>query len=193
MNEYNHPEIGGKDWHDKYQHSAVWIADKSFQNLYAEIAAWRANLVAWLLGQMDAIQDVGGTLLDNSVVLLTGMFAGLGGHLMLDMPVMVAGSAGGKLRTGAFVDYRNRDGAGTPIKGFHIDGEATEAVLGRPYNDLFTTIFQALGVPKEDFTQPGNTQGGFGDYSKRYSGSAYGQYVDGVDRAKSTLPWLWKS
>lgn len=63
------------------------------------------------------------------------------------------------------------------------------AAKGRPYNDLFTSLFQGLGIPKNDFTQPGNSQGGFGDY--RGAKEPNGQALAG-DFSKRKLPMFNK-
>ena len=56
--------------------------------------------VAGVLEQLDAVQEGDGTLLDHSMVTLG---SGLGDgehHTMNELPIVVAGSANGKIKTG---------------------------------------------------------------------------------------------
>ena len=58
------------------------------------------SLFAEVLEQMDAIREGDGTLLDHSIVTLG---SGLGDgehHTMNELPVITAGAAGGRLKTG---------------------------------------------------------------------------------------------
>jgi hypothetical protein len=83
---------------------------------------------ATLLKLMDAVKEGPGTLLDNSLVLATSEsnFAKL--HTLDALPIMVAGSAGGKWRAGQ-----------------HIAGK------GDPSSRVGLTIQQALGLPVDSW------------------------------------------
>ncbi|MBL8954384.1 MAG: DUF1552 domain-containing protein [Myxococcaceae bacterium] len=106
-----------------------------------------AGHAAWFMSHLDGIQDVGGTLLDNSIVYWTmqyGSAANGNHHSTVDMPIVVGGGAGGRLATGNFIDYRAQ-GKGLPI------------------NNLLVTFFNAMGLSSADYQKPGAT--GFGLYT----------------------------
>jgi hypothetical protein len=108
-----------------------------------------------LCEKMDAFTETDGTtLLDNSIVLWGQEISNGNGHNNFDMPVLVAGSGGGRLRTGELIDYRARPQR-TWTRGSYYH-------LGRPYNQLLTTFMTALGLGPEDWELEGTP--GFGDY-----------------------------
>ena len=63
-----------------------------------------AQHFAYLLDQLDSVQEDGGTLLDNTAVVWLTELA-TGGHALSRMPVVVAGSAAGYFRPGRYVHY----------------------------------------------------------------------------------------
>ncbi|HVY25789.1 MAG TPA: DUF1552 domain-containing protein [Polyangiaceae bacterium] len=68
---------------------------------------WYAEEFKYLLTKMDSVVEGDGTLLDNSVVLWMSDLA-TGGHSYKRMPYVLAGKAGGSLRTGRLVKYDHR-------------------------------------------------------------------------------------
>jgi hypothetical protein len=82
-----------------------------------------------------------GTLLDNSLVLYTSEFRNGSIHTAWNMPVLLAGSAGGALSTGRFIDY-NQHGAAEGT----LQYETSEST-----HNLFTSILQALGQDDQHF------------------------------------------
>ncbi|MCG5056287.1 MAG: hypothetical protein KA712_25345 [Myxococcales bacterium] len=74
------------------------------QEDYTEIHLWRAKLYRDLVLKMKSIDDGNGkTLLDNSLLV---WFSDMGmgrDHVPNDMPFIAAGSAGGQVRTGRFL------------------------------------------------------------------------------------------
>lgn len=99
------PELG-------YQPEAAFFIEGCMQ----EFAAF--------LEMMDAIPEGDGTLLDHSVVLATSDTNSAKVHSIDSLPIMVAGSANGKLSTGQ-----------------HIVGK------GDPSSRVGLTLQQALGMP----------------------------------------------
>ena len=96
---------------------------------YTRVSQWYVENLAYLLGRMKAIKEGDGTLLSNSVVLYgSGMKDG-NGHIKNDLPLVVAGQAGGKLRT----------------------GEHVVCEKGTPHSNLLHTIGQAMGLEEETF------------------------------------------
>jgi len=72
---------------------------------YNRIQTWYAEQLAYFLGKLDSYQEGDRTLLDNTVVLWATEIGESTQHDLMLMPYVLAGSAGGKIRTGRFVDY----------------------------------------------------------------------------------------
>jgi hypothetical protein len=63
--------------------------------------------VAYIAGKLDAVQEGGRTLLDNSMILyLSSMMTG--GHDNNQLPVVMLGRGGGTVRSGRCLDYLNK-------------------------------------------------------------------------------------
>jgi hypothetical protein len=91
----------GSGKHHNLSHSGTAPATIS---LHEAIVRWYMDQIAYLLGRMDAIQEAGATLLDNSLV-YAGSDVGDGwSHSHQDLPVIVAGSAAGALNPGRLID-----------------------------------------------------------------------------------------
>ncbi len=80
----------------------------------------------------------GSTLLDNSLVLCTSEFSNGAVHTAFNVPVLLAGSAGGYFRTGRHVNY---DTDPDPLA--YTSAEST--------HNLFTSFLQAFGGDDEHF------------------------------------------
>jgi hypothetical protein len=87
------------------------------------IDLWYSQQVAYLLGKLDAVNEGTGTLLDNTLV-VWGHENGTTAHRQDNVPFMLAGSAGGALRTGRFVNFP-----------------------GKPHAMLLVSIAQIMGLP----------------------------------------------
>lgn len=143
---------------------------------------WVADRMAELMTKMDQIEEANGkTLLDNSIVYY-GNCAAQGNHGHCDAPVLVGGSAGGRLRTGEYIDYRQRPFVNLPNE-YTVNDPSLKA--GRPYNDLLVTFFKAFGLQPQQWQRLGQTSG-FGEYTIRQHstrgvelGNIYAEYLDG--------------
>jgi len=63
--------------------------------------------LAYIAGRMSRVQEGGRTLLDNSMILYCSSMM-TGGHDNNQLPVVLLGSGGGRIRTGRVLDYLNR-------------------------------------------------------------------------------------
>ncbi len=99
---------------------------------------------AYLMGKLKNMKEGDRTVLDNSIIYLTSEFGDAGGHNMRDLPVLVAGSGGGKLKKGLHIKYELDAGAGTGIDG---KGNPKDTQLAA----LHLSTLAALGMPKESF------------------------------------------
>lgn len=93
------------------------------------INRWYAEQLAFLLGKLKATPDGdGGTLLDNTLVLWCNELAKGNTHSRRGASYLLAGQAGGALRTGRFLRY-----------------------AGGPHNDLLVSLLNAMDVPDRTF------------------------------------------
>lgn len=104
---------------------------------------WRIGLMALILEGLDDPTFLEGdrTILDNSLVLWTSEFREPANHVSSNAEVLLAGSAGGVLPTGKFIDYNKLkdDPTGLPY-------ETDEST-----HNLFVTVLQAMGESDTSF------------------------------------------
>ena len=95
---------------------------------FVQQAAWWAEQLAYLLGQLAARPEDGGTMLDHSIVLACTEVCDGNTHGHDDMPFIVAGGGSGRIRTGRVLQ------------------------LGyRRHSDLLLSLAQAMGSPISAF------------------------------------------
>ncbi|MCC6590576.1 MAG: DUF1552 domain-containing protein [Bryobacterales bacterium] len=95
-------EIGISDGHHGLTHhrnNAEWVEK------IRQINEYHVKQLAYLLKRLDAVQDGDGTLLDHSMVVYGSGLSDGNKHTHHDLPVLLAGSAAGRLRTGRHVIY----------------------------------------------------------------------------------------
>lgn len=88
------------------------------------IDTWYSQQVAYLLGKLDAINEGNGTLLDNTLI-VWGHENGNTAHRQDNAPFLLAGKAGGALRTGRYLNF--------PAK--------------TPHAMLLVSVAQLMGLP----------------------------------------------
>jgi Protein of unknown function (DUF1552) len=81
-----------------------------------QIHAWYTQFFAEAIAKMRAIDEGGTSLLSNTVLLYTSYMAD-GGHGRDNYPVLLAGRAGGRLRTGRHIAYQR----GTPVANLYVE------------------------------------------------------------------------
>jgi hypothetical protein len=103
-----YPQVGVREGHHALSHHG---GDPAKLALQTKINTYHVQLLSHLLEKMRSIQDGDGTLLDHSMVLYgSGMGDGnVHGHVQL--PILLAGGAGGRLKGGRHLVYEN----GTPV------------------------------------------------------------------------------
>ncbi len=98
------------------------------------IDQWEVEQFAYLLERLDAVTEpTGGTLLDSSAVFFSSEIEDGNSHAHANLPVLLAGTAGGALTTGQHLSFP----AWTPIA------------------DLFVAIQNAMGVGATSFGSDG--------------------------------------
>jgi hypothetical protein len=105
---------------------------------------WRISLVQQILEGLDdpTFIEGDGTILDNSLLMMTSEFSDGSGHIAKNVPVLLAGSAGGTVRTGLHIDY-NSHAASDPETLSYSTNEST--------HNLFTTVLRAMGESDDHF------------------------------------------
>ena len=91
----------GSGKHHNLSHSGTAPATIS---LHEAIVRWYVDQFAYLLGRLDAIQEDGATLLDNSVVYIGSDVGDGWSHSHSDLPAILAGSGAGALTPGKLID-----------------------------------------------------------------------------------------
>jgi hypothetical protein len=97
-----YPNIGVPDQHHSVSHhrnSPELIGKK------AKIDTYHVQLFAYFLEKMKAAQDGDGSLLDHSLILYGGGMGDGNLHRHSDLPCLLAGSLGGKFKTGRHLAY----------------------------------------------------------------------------------------
>jgi hypothetical protein len=144
--------------HHKLSHGATTDAatspnlpDAEWKLALFNIDTWHMKQMRVLLDRLASYAEPGGSVLDNSIVLYMNELSNGLQHNFADLPVLIAGSAGGALKQGLLVKMTS---GGT--------GSTTEC----PTNQLFVTIANALGyrdasgAPMTNFGAPKNAKTG---------------------------------
>jgi hypothetical protein len=95
-------EIGVPDGHHNLTHHR---GDQEWIEKIRQINAYHVENFARFLKKLDSIKEGNGSLLDHSMIIYGSGLADGNRHTHHDLPILVAGSAGGKLRTGTHVRY----------------------------------------------------------------------------------------
>jgi hypothetical protein len=147
----------GEDWHNNVAHAAAKTADG--QELVRQFnQVFFARVYMDLVSRLDALGDgMGGTLLDHSLV-VWGQECGQVTHWAFSMPVIMAGSAGGAIKTGSYCDYRNLSYQWGGDSG--TGNESKLVWTGLIYNQWLSTVMLAMGVPHAEWSDQAHP--GFG-------------------------------
>jgi hypothetical protein len=120
-----YPEIGVPDPHHPLTHHR---GHPDFIEKVTKINCFHVELFAYFVEKLKATQDGDGTLLDHSAILYGGALSDGNQHSNHDLPLLVAGHAGG-LRGGRHVQVTPRT----------------------PAANLFLNLLNSVGVPQESF------------------------------------------
>ena len=131
---YVHRFLGLTDGHHTMSHHGG--APVKHANL-TKINVWEVQQLAYLLGKLKAIVEPDGTVLDNSLVFFSSEIEDGDSHSHFNMPIVVAGKAGGAFTPGRHVRYAAQESVG----------------------NLFVSMLNGLGVPT---TQFGDSTGALG-------------------------------
>ena len=112
------------------------------------IQNWFAKHFAYLLAKLDGMPEGNGTVLDNCAVVWFSEIA-QGSHEHYDMPFVIAGGAGGAIRTGRYLNFnpKSKHEVWNP-------SYARTPPYGRTHNDLYLALMNVMGVPAATFGDP---------------------------------------
>ena len=94
---------------------------------------WYAKQIAYLVGQLDAVNEGNGTLLDNTLIVM-GRELGSTAHRMDRSPLLLIGKAGGALRTGRFLNYDKQEHVKLLVSICQLMGMSTTSIGDRVTN-----------------------------------------------------------
>lgn len=97
---------------------------------YELIARWHVEQMAYMLTRMRSIQEGDRTLLDNSMVLFGSDLRDGNSHNPHNLPILLAGQGGGRIRTGQHLEYAK----------------------DTPLCNLYLSMLQAMGIETDQFS-----------------------------------------
>ena len=125
-----YPQLGVYDGHHQISHHQ---SDPTKLAWLEAIDRWEIEQFAYLLQQLHAIQEPGGSLLDSALVFFSSEIEDGDAHRHTNLPVLVAGRGGGASLPGRHVRY------------------AAE----QPIANLFLGMFAAFGITRSSFGDNG--------------------------------------
>jgi hypothetical protein len=172
------------DWHD-LAHVASQKDPAAAATLAAEVSLREGYQKYFehefldLITKLDVDDGTGHSILDDTLVVWTQEACAIT-HEGFSLPVIAAGGAGGALKTGSFIDYRDR------ARAMSITQGQTYAP-GLVWNQWLGTALQAMGVPRAEYELPmyqpsrpaGAGTGGYGwfdDSTQMWSVQKVGDY-----------------
>ncbi|MCI0408697.1 MAG: DUF1552 domain-containing protein [Acidobacteria bacterium] len=108
------PEIGVREGFHYVTHQAD--RSKEMAEKYSKVNRMHAEVLAHILGKMKAIKEGDGTLLDNSMIVYGSGTANGASHSHVNLPILLAGHARGKLPGGRHIRYPEE----TPLASLHL-------------------------------------------------------------------------
>ncbi len=169
------------DWHQDIAHRAHFPEGSAQQVLADAHQRFFAEVFVDLVRKLDVDQGDGTSLLDDALVVWSQESGNLT-HDSISTPVITAGSAGGTLQTGQYIDYRNLS---NPFGDWSETEERQHG--GLCYNQWLGTILQAMGLPPEAYQS-----GPYGGYGEHFVGDGRSEYYPSsvLDVQAHWLPWL---
>lgn len=138
-------DLNKKYNHHKLSHGATFDAATApdlpmdqWKGALFEIDQWLMSNYKLLLDRLAAYKEPGGSVLDNSAIMYVNDLGNGLQHNWMDLPTIIAGSAGGYLKQGQYTKLT----AGT---GTANDKDA-------PFNQFLTTLANAVGAKNKDGT-----------------------------------------
>jgi hypothetical protein len=106
LSDRSFPEHGIRRGHHAITHDGLRAYDE-----LTRVNQFHLRQLAYLLGRLKSVQEGAGTLLDHCLVCYGSALSDGNGHSKRNLPILLAGNAGGTVRTGRHIRYA----AGTPL------------------------------------------------------------------------------
>lgn len=100
----NYSEIGVNDGHHQLSHHREH--EEKVAKL-EKIDRFLAERLTYFLGKLDSVNETDGTLLDNSMILYGSGLSDGNRHRHEDLPILLAGSAGGQMKPGRHIQLKD--------------------------------------------------------------------------------------
>ena len=118
-----------------------------------QIDQWYAGKYAKLVGLLNSIGEGDGTLLDNTATMWLQELSDGAAHNLNNLPIVIAGSAGGYLKQGYAVNVENKGTIGVGNSDNSCADGTTNGTIGNtgssggnlPINKLYVTLMNAVG------------------------------------------------
>ena len=130
------------------------------------VGAFFVEKWAGLIERLKRHQEGDSTIFDNTVIVHGSPLARGKYHWNNDMPFLLMGSAGGRLKTGQFLNLRGDDSTDfgrpdeDPATHVHLWGKRGSDFRGISHNDLLLTLLHAMGFEDEtSFGDPEHCSG----------------------------------
>lgn len=170
------------DWHQDIAHQAHLPDGAAQAELVAANQRMFENVVLDLIAKLDIDEGDGTTILDNTLLQWT-QESGPTTHESVDTTVVTAGSAGGAIRTGQYIDYRNLNTEfGSPY-----EGSPVRLYTGLLHQQYLGNVLRAMGLTPAEYEI--DSGGGYPDlYIGEGREALYPNAV--LDVRGDWLPWL---
>ena len=130
----SYPEVGVKRGHHDLQHHE---GDSEKREDLRKVDRFNVGLYSYMIERFKGIKEGEGTLLDNSMLLYASGMSNGNRHARENLPLLLAGRAGGTLKPGRYIDYNWKNL--TPVA------------------NLYVEMLQRMNIPAAKF---GNSTGG---------------------------------
>lgn len=138
--------------------SHVMWNDADQTKLKVGVETWYSQQLAYLLTKLDALPEGDGSVLDHTVVVFASNMNLGNMHTISHVPIITAGSCGGRLRTGQFLRFGNFAQAGweptrSAYEAFEDDNPAKRA-QGVAMNGVLVAVAKAIGLDVDSYGDP---------------------------------------
>jgi hypothetical protein len=174
---YHSEDASGGTWHGL---AHDW-GNTNARRMLKGINQWIASeIVAGLCRRLDVPAGNGRTFLDDSLI-YWGNELGFN-HIAYSVPCLLAGSAGGAIRAGRYLDYIDWNGRA------YFSQEDGNVIKGIPHNRFLVSVLQAFGLSPADYERDGargygstSTSGKDGNlWPVDYDANAFGSPLPGL-------------
>jgi hypothetical protein len=123
-------------------------------DMIAQIDTWLAGKFTRLVQTFDSMPEGDGTLLDNTATMWLPELSDGAAHNLNNLPILIAGSCGGYLKTGAAVNVEGKTiGKGnseSSCQNGGTIGNTGSSGGNQPINKLYVTLMNAVGCKAAD-------------------------------------------